>query len=189
MKNLAYIFILLNLFFCNGQSTNKKVENKQIENLALNITTTYPKINQRKISKTWKSLNAIQKEWIKVEKDKDGFLIYEPCDGNTETIKFENGNILINWRIEGEKFNYEKFTRKTGNTSFRLDASGIESKQNFEINAKIVDYKNGIVLWEFDGIKWFMTPRENYKSFRIIKNNCETEKKNELEFKPIEDYK
>lgn len=189
MKNLIYIFILLNILLCNGQSTNKKAENNQTKNAELNITTSYPKINLRKIPKTWKSLNAIQKEWIKVEKDKDGFLIYQPCDGNTETIKFENENIHINWKIEGEKYSYEKFTRITGNSSFRLDAHGIESKKDFEINARIVDYKNGIVLWEFNGVKWLMTPKENYKSFRIIKNNCETEKKKELEFMPIADYK
>lgn len=178
MKNLIYIFILFNVLSCKGQSKTTE----------LDITTTYPKINLRKIPKTWKNLSAIQKEWIKVEKDKDGYLIYEPCDGNTETIKFENGTININWRIEGEKYSYEKFTRITGNNSFRLDAYGIENKKSFEINAKIVDSKNGIVLWEFDGVKWLMTPKENYKSFRIVKNNCETEKKPELEFLPIDNY-
>ena len=183
MKNLFYLFIYLNVLFCNGQSDDKKVESNKNE---LDITTSYPKINLRKIPKTWKSLNAIQKEWIKIEKDENGFLIYEPCDGNTETIKFENGNIEINWRIESEKYNYEKFTRIAGNSSFRLDANGIENKKSFEIKAKIVDYRNGIVLWEFNGQKWFMTPKENYKSFRIVKNNCETEKKKELEFLDIE---
>jgi hypothetical protein len=34
-----------------------------------------------------------------------------------------------------------------------------------------------------------MTPKENYKTFRIVKNNCETEKKKEIDFFPIEDYK
>ena len=188
MKNLIYIFILFNVLFCNGQSKTTETENIQNKNGELHITTTYPKINHRRIPKTWKRISAIQKEWIKVEKDKDGYLIYKPCDGNTETIKFDNGNININWRIEGEKYSYEKFTRITENKSFRLNAYGIESKKSFEIQARIVDSKNGIVLWEFNGVKWLMTPKENYKSFRIIKNNCETEKKPELEFLPIDNY-
>ena len=62
-------------------------------------------------------------------------------------------------------------------------------RKSFEIQAKIVDYKNGIVLWDFDGTKWFMTPKENYAKFRIIKNNCKTEKIKELDFLPIEYYK
>lgn len=184
MRNIIHFFILINILTCNAQTrTSDTINSKNIEQ---DITITYPKINLRKIEKNWKSLNAIQKEWIKVEKDKEGYLIYEPCDGNTETIKFENGSININWRIEGEKYNYEKFTRMTGNNSFRLDAYIIESQKSFEVSAKIVDSENGIVLWEFDGVKWLMTPKENYKSFRIVKNNCKTEKKKELEFLPIE---
>lgn len=92
---------------CNGRSKIKKdevVENKKDET---NITITLPKINLREIPKTWKSLNAIQKEWIKLEKDKDGYLIYEPCDGNTENIKFEKPGIVINYRIESEKYDYD----------------------------------------------------------------------------------
>ena len=176
MKNLICIFIIFNILFCKGQTKTTE----------LNITTTYPKISLRKIPKTWKSLTAIQKEWIKVEKDIDGYLIYEPCVGDTETIKFEHGNININWRIEREKYSYEKFTRITGNNSFRLDAYGIENKKNFKIKATIIDHINGIVLWEFDSVQWLMTPKENYKSFKIVKNNCDTEKKTELEFLPIE---
>jgi len=177
MKFIIYIFIFLG-FSCNGQSKT------DVEKPTLNLTTTYPKSNLREIPKTWKSLKAIQKEWIKVEKDKDGFLIYEPCDGDTETIKFEKAGISINWRLEGENYSFEKFTRITGNNAFRMDAGN--KGKGFEIKARIVDSENGIVLWEFDGVKWLMTPKENYSRFRIIKNNCKTEKKPELTFLPIE---
>ena len=95
MKNLIYVFITFILLSCIGQT--KINEN---ENTNFNITTTYPKINLRKIDKTWNSLNAIQKDWIKVEKDKNGYLIYQPCDGETETIQIEGAQLTINWRIE-----------------------------------------------------------------------------------------
>lgn len=181
MKILLYIFFSFILIPCNGQSKIQK------ENSELDITTTYPKINLSQIPKTWKSLNAIQKDWIKVEKDKDGYLIYQPCDGKTETVELEGANLTINWRIENsQKLELEKFTRLTSNNAFRADGHDIENKIGFEITAKIVDYKNGIVLWEFNGNKWLMTPKENFKSFRIIKNNCKTEKKKELDFLPIE---
>lgn len=189
MKNLIYIITSFILFSCNGQSNIKKNEIIENKNDETNITVTLPKTNLREIPKTWKSLNAIQKEWMKLEKDKDGYLIYEPCDGNTENIKFENSSIVINYRIESQKYNYEKFTRITSNDAFRLDAGNAEMRKSFEIQAKIVDFKNGIVLWDFDGIKWFMTPKENYAKFRIIKNNCKTEKIKELDFLPIENSK
>lgn len=186
MRNIIHFFILINIFTSNAQTkTSDTINYKNIEQ---DITITYPKVNLRKIEK-WKSLNAIQKEWIKVEKDKEGYLIYEPCDGNTETIKIEGARLTINWRIENpQKLELEKFTRLTKNDAFRADAHDYENKKEFEIKAKIVDYQNGIVLWEFDDIKWLMTPKENYTSFRIVKNNCKTEKKKELEFLPIEKW-
>jgi hypothetical protein len=187
MKILLYIFFSFILIPCNGQSKTGDKKNIEKRNTELDLKITYPKINHREIPQTWKSLDAIQKDWIKVEKDKDGYLIYQPCDGKTETVKLD-GRLTINWRIEEpQKFELEKFTRLTENKEFRADAYDIENKIGFEIKARIVDYKNGIVLWEFNGIKWLMTPKENFKSFRIIKNNCETEKRKELEFLPIEE--
>ena len=184
MKILLYIVFYFILLPCNGQSKIQK------ENSKPDITTTYPKINRREIAEAWKSLNAIQKDWIKVEMDKDGYLIYQPCDGKTETIKLEGACLRINWKIENpQKFDLEKFTRLTENNAFRADGYDSENKMGFEIKARIVDYKNGIVLWEFNGNRWLMTPKENFKTFRIVKNNCKSEKKKELDFFPIEDYK
>ena len=187
MKNLVYIFVSLIILSCNGQSKTQDKKTNEKQKAELDLTITYPKINHREIPKTWKSLNAIQKDWIKVEKDKDGYLIYQPCDGKTETVKLEGARLTINWRIEdSQKFELEKFTRLTENNAFRADGHDVENKIGFEIKARIVDYKNGIVLWEFNGNKWLMTPKENFKSFRIIKNNCKTQKKKELDFLPIE---
>lgn len=187
IKNLIYILVSFAILSCNGQSKTEDKKNSEKRNTELDLTITYPKINHREIPQTWKSLDAIQKDWIKVEKDKDGYLIYLPCDGETETVKLD-GRLTINWRIEQpQKFELEKFTRITENKGFRADGYDIEKKIGFEIKARIVDYKNGIVLWEFNGIKWLMTPKENFKSFRIIKNNCEVEKRKELDFLPIEE--
>lgn len=177
MKFILPIFIFIGLV-CHGQTKDGK------ENHPLDITITYPKLNLRLIPKTWKSLKAIQKQWIKVEKDTDGYLIYDPCDGSTATIEFVKTGIFINWGIEGQNYYIDKFTRLTGNKAFRMDAGN--TVKGFEIKARIVDSENGIVLWEFDGVKWLMTPKENQKYFRIIKNNCISEKRAELEFLPIE---
>lgn len=159
----------------------------QVKNNKQDIVITEPTSKKTKIPKTWKSLNVIQKEWIKVERDEKGYLIYDPCDGATPTIKLEKGYLVINSGFESEKFSYEKFTRLTDNNAFRLDVGNPETKTSFEVKAKIIDYKNGIVLWEFSSVRWLMTPAENKNSFRNIQNNCPKGKKKELKFLPIKE--
>lgn len=139
-----------------------------------------------KINQKWNSLAEIQKEWIKVEKDNKGYLIYEPCDGRIPTIKFlKNSEIEIDYGIdEPITYGYDKFTRFIGNSSFMLGIFNNNKKQPQEFTCKIIDSKNGIVLWEFDGFKWMMTPKQNDKYFRKIINEC-YEKTGELEFETI----
>lgn len=171
MKNSITALFLLFTVYCNSQN---------------DVTVTYPQKQSPSIPKTWKSLQAIQKEWVKVEQDKDGYLIYEPCDGSTEKISFINSGIKISWRLEeSQNYSYEKFTRLIGNKAFRMDAYDPVTKSWFEIKVKIIDSNKGIVLWEFKNTKWLMTPLKNYKRFRIIKNNCAGDKKKELRFLPI----
>ena len=148
------------------------------------ITETYASIKNKGIPATWSSLKAIQHDWIKIEKDEKGYLIYDPCDGGTPTIHLENGQITINWQLEGESYSYEKFTRIKGNNAFRLTA--YRESGTFDVYCKIYDAKNGIVCWEFEGQKWYMTTLENAKAFRTVHNNCPYEKKRELEFEPFE---
>jgi len=148
----------------------------------LDLTVTQPKSKKREIPKSWRSLAAIQKDWIKVEKDENGYLIYEPCDGSTPTISLNDG-FSMKWQIEpAYKFYRDKFTLITGNKSFRLDAYDNEKDKTFEVFAEIVDSKNGLVLWKFNNEKWLMTPIENSNNFRHIKNNCPDYKRGELQF-------
>ena len=129
---------------CNGQYKTEDKKSNEKHDAELDLTITHPKINLREIPKTWKSLNAIQKDWIKIEKDKNGYLIYQPCNGITETVKIEGSSLTINWKIENpQKFELEKFTRLTGNYAYRADDYDVKSKIGFEIKARIVDYKNG----------------------------------------------
>ena len=177
MNILKSIFLLILFTSTYGQVKKEK----------LNIIVTEPKSTNTKIPQTWKTLNSIQKEWIKVEKDEKGYLIYDPCDGTTPTIKFDKEYIIINSIWESEKFSFEKFTRITGNKSFRLDAYNKETKTWFEIKAKIIDNKKGIVLWQFGDAKWLMTPIENKEKFRKINNDCIHNKTKELRFLPVKE--
>lgn len=80
------------------------------------------------------------------------------------------------------EFKYEKLTRLTGNTSFRMDATQDILEMNTEIKATIYDSDNGLVLWEFGDHVWLTTPLKNINKFRHIKNNCPDYKRHELSF-------
>jgi hypothetical protein len=62
MKNLIYIFVSFVILSCNGQSKTEVKKAKEKQNADLNLTITYPKSKSREIAKTWKSVNAIQKD-------------------------------------------------------------------------------------------------------------------------------
>ena len=149
----------------------------------LDLTVTQPKSENRKIPKSWKDRSDIQKDWIEVKKDAEGYLIYEPCDGNTRSISLKNGYLSVQFQMEpAYTFSYDKFTTITGNKSFSLDAYEKSTQTGFPLSAKIVDAENGLVLWEFNGEKWLMTPLENAENFRHVKNNCPDYKRGEVTF-------
>ena len=64
-----------------------KTDSKVRTDEKLDLIITEPKSNNTEIPSYWKSLSSIQKEWIEVEKDKDGYLIYEPCLYDIKRIK------------------------------------------------------------------------------------------------------
>lgn len=189
MKHLAFFVIIIVLNSCNQNSSKISDIKKPTDSLInvsekLELTITRPQSENRQISKIWKTRSDIQKKWIKVEKDENGYLIYEPCDGETPTISLNNDSIYIKWQIEPAfKFYRDKFTLITGKKSFRMDAYDKQNNTTFDVVAKIVDSKNGLVLWEFNDEKWLMTPIENIEKFRHIKNNCPNFKRGELHFK------
>jgi hypothetical protein len=186
MKTAKLIVISAIICSCSGNNQKTKETIMESDSILkkeekLDLIITEPKSNNTEIPSYWSSLSAIQKEWIEVEKDKDGYLIYEPCDGTTPTIKLDRGKLIIRPQIEFEKeYEYDKFTRITGNKSFRMDT------KIGEIKAIIFDSKKGLVLWEISGEKKLMTPIEKSENFRHIKNNRPDRKRKELRFDTID---
>lgn len=114
---------------------------------------------------TWKSLDDIPKKWIKLEKDKIGYLVSKPCKGKTPIIEITD-NVTIYWQLKSpEKFPILKFTRLIGNKAFYIYAGK-------EFTAEIINGKKKLVLWTFGENKWIMTPFENRKNFRQINDLC-----------------
>lgn len=133
----------------------------------------------------WKSLDDIPKKWIMVERDSLGYLVYEPCNGETPIITIDSGYVTIYWQLDGSsKLVINKFTRLTGNRSFYINAA--DEGENMEFTAMLKNDKQKLVLWTFGDYKWVMTPYENKEEFRQVDNPCPTEMKPEKQFLPVE---
>ena len=188
MKQLSFLIILIVLNSCNQNSrknfdTNKSTDSLNNVSEKLDLTITQPKSENRKIPKSWKSLGSIQQNWIKVEKDDKGYLIYEPCDGETPTIKLVKGDLHIKPQIEPEQvFTIVKFTRTKSNKGLMIDIYPGNNEEISSVYAEIIEPQNGLVLWEIGKEKLIMTPFENAINFRKIKNNCPDYKRGELKF-------
>jgi len=63
-----------------------------------------------------------------------------------------------------------------------VDVYAGNSLDSSSISAEIIDAEKGLVFWEFNGEKWIMTPLENSKNFRHIKNNCPDYKRVKMNF-------
>ena len=188
MRNITFLVIFIVLNSCNQNSRKTSDINKSTDSLnniseKLDLTIIQPKSENREIPKSWKSLGSIQQNWIKVEKDEKGYLIYDPCDGETPTIKLNKGYLHVKPQIEPETvFTINKFTRAKNNKGLIIDVYAGNDEEIPSVYAEIIDSQNGLVLWKIGDEKLIMTPLENSVNFRKIKNNCPDYKRSELEF-------
>lgn len=142
----------------------------------------------------WKSVDDVPKQWITLERDSVGYLIYKPCDGSTARMTIDSTYITVYWQLDApDKLLIDKFTTGADNKSFYIHATYDNCKIDF--NVKIVDIKRKLVLWKFKfncnnegGFeeKWLMTSTEFTDKFRLIDNPCGSIKIAEKYFLPIE---
>lgn len=154
------------------------------KNKKRNILETKPTSSTHSFQKDWARKNIAQK-WIEIKKDEKGYLIYQPCEGNTVTIDFNaNSGIEIINQLEIKKIEYDIRDEINSDAKFFINFSK-NKKQVFEIEATEYDSKNQIALFKIENHYFLMTPFENKDSFRKIQNMCVKEKVDELEFLPI----
>ena len=88
------------IFAQNFSQTKISKANLNDNYLKDTILVTYPKTQNTKIPKFWKEKKSIQTKWIHIEKDIQGYVNYDPCDGSAEEIEIRNNYIKIDWRHE-----------------------------------------------------------------------------------------
>ena len=124
-------------------------------------------------------------KWIEVKKHATGFLIYDPCDGDTFFMDYSNPKeILLHWAIEQETRSYSKIKRNQTKTDLHLKfVNGKETQLDLKISP--YDLSKQVYLLEFDQQKILATPYQNIKNFKQIENECPDHKVPEFDFLPI----
>ncbi|WP_333851625.1 hypothetical protein [Epilithonimonas sp.] len=178
MAKLKTTIISVTLF-CFSIAINCQQKGKQ------NIIETNPKTSIKPFEKDWANKN-IPQQWIEIKKDKKGYLIYQPCDGNTFFIdwKTQPETVEIRHQIEPEFIKYDIREDINSTNKFFINFSK-NKNQILQIKATGYDLNNQIALFKINNESYLMTPIENKDSFRKIENKCKKEKITELEFLPI----
>ena len=150
----------------------------------------------RKIDNNWKENSELFGTWVNLERDNEGYLIYDPCDGNNNFVTITKDNVIYDIGHEGPdtlKFKYIKILK----TSNEIEFLGTLKYSSTKSTMKIIDFDKKLYLlkWELklknypDEIrkgKMMMTRKEYEKDFRFIDNPCDYERIPEKEFLPIE---
>ena len=179
---------LLVMIFTQNFSQTKIAKADLVNNYVKDtILVTYPKTQNTKIPKFWRDKNSIQTKWIHIEKDIQGYVNYDPCDGSAEEIEIKNNYIKIDWRYE-EPETYKIVTLEFNdkNKKFIFVAKNVRYRQRIKGSAKIIDSEKGVVKWEIDDFKWLTVPLAKIAEYRKIENVCINNKRKELKFLPIE---
>ncbi len=167
MKKIAFLIILPLLFSC---------------------------LNEKK--SFWKDTSELQGTWVNLERDQNGYLIYNPCDsGYKSSIVVDKGEIIIRMGHEGAD------TLKISSVEILNSLNEIEIFGNHEYYSikstlKIIDFEKKLYLFKWEikpsgsmeirNGKMMMTRKEFESDFRFIDNPCDSGRVPEKKFLPVE---
>jgi hypothetical protein len=179
MMRINCLMLFIGCFICScSESDTENIDelngnssefiHETIQNETLTVTS---------MDSIWENLSDIQEGWIKLERDSIGYLIVNPCIGNTPTIRLDStkGMLHCNWgNGNTTNHNYQKYTRIKPNDALHIWAGDLVC------NLEIKDPKRKLVLWSIriDGqerFEWVMTPIEYKSEFRNINESCNEE--------------
>ena len=139
--------------------------------------------------KKWNTLDDLNGEWIEIERDKEGYFLYDPCDGETPNLIIDNKSILLQHQIE-EPTKFQIIEYNITSDSIFIKSQNENLKAEFVF--KLVDQKENKILFKWNYLEYnnkgkqVITRLELAKKLRIIKNPCDIEKVPEQKFLPVE---
>jgi hypothetical protein len=192
MRIINYFFIpsMIILAACNKQESRTEVNrlpdtlhpaNNETSKNSLTIIkpdTIQPSVSPSGRLEKWKSLDKVHRNYTMVQRDNQGYLIYQPGNDIIPTIQLTGGYVTIRMnKSDSLKLSIDKFTREEGNKSFFIYAA--DKNVEGEFIARIVDPIRKLVLWKFyidnrknNGEKkiytWLMIPGDYKKELRQV---------------------
>lgn len=147
---------------------------------------------------TWKEIDDVFGDWTSLERDKEGYLIYSPCNGTTPRLRVNEGKVTIFWKLEGlNSFRIEKIKMNSKNeiVIYSKDFDNEETIAVFKIH--IADSHRKLVVWEWNidwpiyqgghtSYKWITTRSIHEQEFRHVDNPCPKGLIKEKEFLELE---
>ncbi|WP_297984944.1 hypothetical protein [uncultured Chryseobacterium sp.] len=123
-------------------------------------------------------------KWIEIKKDKNGFLIYKPCDGETPFLIITEKEIKYYSQIEEPAIYLINSFKKQENKKLIYAKDNKGSTIFFTANLNQNNENYILWDWEINNIKYQMLTinMNESKKMRVIKNPCENDKAKELEF-------
>lgn len=137
----------------------------------------------------WNNLNDLNGEWIELERDKEGYFLYDPCDGETPEVIIDNKSILLKHQIE-EPTIFEITEYNVTNDSISIKSKNENLKAEFTF--KLVKQKQNLILFKWNYPKYknqgkrIITRLKLAKKLRLVKDPCDIEKVPKQEFLPVE---
>ena len=125
-------------------------------------------------------------KWTRLERNENGYVVYQPCDGSTPTIVIKNSTLTMNWQLEPDEHILKDIFR-ISDTTFEISCDNSQ----FNIKVKWLDKEKTKALWKFQYmgdsniIKWVMCPTKLKNKFPYVDNPCPAGMKLEKIFLPV----
>lgn len=152
---------------------------------------------QNKEHVVWNSTNDLDGTWIKLERDEQGYLYYEPCDsGFTSTLKIDDDQLLFQSGHEGlDSLRLASIGLKNSQTEIHF--VGTNQYHHLKGVLKRIPDNEKLFLFSWDFIvendenaelknKMVMTRLDYKPQFRFVDNPCPTGRIQEKNFLSIE---
>lgn len=139
--------------------------------------------------KKWNNLDDLNGYWIELERDKEGYFLYDPCDGETPRMIIDNKSILLKHQIEEPtKFEITEYNVTDDVISIKSQNENLTAEFVF----KLVNQKQNLILFKWNYPKYknkgkrVITRLKLAEKLRMVKDPCDIEKVPEQEFLPVE---
>src|SRR6478609_11121947 len=126
--------------------------------LSLLILCCFAFISESTFPESWEQ-NTFPEVWVKLDKDRKGYMVYVPCDGTTPGIVVKKDTLHMDWQLESQTHMIRKFEKKD-NDHYVIHCYGVVmdgavvhgvSARDYEVT--VLDREKKLVQWNAIGLE------------------------------------